>query len=1702
VDFRPYDYVDKDGRPAGFTVALIQAVADKMGMRVRFVTGSWDEVWNGLVAGQLDVLPTVTRTPSREALVDFSLPHTETFDAFFVREGRPPIKDLAAAAGKEIVVSRSDAAHHQLVDRKFAGKLILVETFPEGLRLIASSQYDAMLCSKIVGVLEGEQAGIKGVTAGPPISDYKRVFSFAVRKDNAELLEKLNQGLNIVKADGTYDRLYRKWLGAEIAPPPQWQTYFWQAIGIFAVLVLIAVTWVVARKAIESDRQTQALTPQQRGALFVFWRYALAIVAVAAGYAVRVGLEAWVGRGLPAFVTFYPAVMVAALLGGIGPGLLATAATAAIAAIWIMPPLGQLAIASPVDRLAMALFCGMGLFMTAVARLYRRSRAKAAAFDREEALRETRREKEFLANLLEAAEQPFAIGHPDGRLGLLNRAYEQLTGYTAAELRALDWSTVLTPAEWRDHERQNLEELHRTGRPVRYEKEYVRKDGTRVPIELLVSLGRDAAGRPEFYYSFLTDITARKQAEQALRESEQRWATTLSSIGDAVIATDVEGKITFMNAVSEGLTGWTHQEASMKPVTEVFNIVNEHTRGSVESPVAKVLREGMVVGLANHTILVRKDGTEVPIDDSGAPIRDSDGNSTGVVLVFRDITGRKQAEEALRERESRYRELVQNANSAILRWRRDGTITFINEYAQAFFGYSREEALGKSITILVPETESTGRDLKTLIDDIINHPENYASNINENIRRDGRRVWMAWTNRPVFDENGQVTQMFAVGTDITDRKRAEEELVKAKTLAENRAIELQAIMEAVPALVFITHDPQGSYMTGNRATYDMLGVPLLGNVSKSAPQEERPVTFRAMRDGQEIPADQLPVQQAAQGHEVRDYELDLVLADGTRRTIFGNATPLRGPDGGANGAIGVFIDITRRKETEEALRERMEELAALFDAVPMPVFIAHDPDCLHLTGNRLADEILRISHGNELSMSGPEETKPRHFRTFKDGRELRLDELPAQRAARGAHVKDFEFTLVFDDGMVRHVLGYGTPLLDDRGHPRGTVAVLVDITERKAAEEAVQRTLQRLYTVLSSMYGGLLLVTDEGRVEFANQALCDYFDLNDSPEDLVGLTASEVFAKIGEAYLDPDEAVAHVREIVDRGQPVKGEQVAMRGGRELLRDFIPIRIGGQSYGRLWCHTDITERKAMERALQKARDDLEQRVVERTEELANSEKEFRLLAEAMPQIVWITRADGWNIYFNQQWVDYTGLTLEESYGHGWNTPFHPDDQQRAWDAWQNAVTNNGTYSLECRLRKADGTYRWWLIRGVPVIDEKGGITKWFGTCTDIEEIKRTETQLRQAQKMEALGTMSGGIAHDFNNILAAIIGFSELLEGHVAKGSRDARHLHRIMEAGIRGRELVRQMLAFARKAEQEKRPLPVSSIVKESVKLLRATTPSTIDIKVNASNEALILGDPTQIQQVLMNLCTNAVHAMQEKGGSLDIELSDHSVLPANGDPRGIEPGQYVKLSIRDTGIGISADVMDKIFDPFFTTKKLGEGTGLGLSVVHGIVKQHDGYITVQSEPGKGSVFTVYFLKITGGPEAVAVHDDEIPTGSERILFVDDEEALVEMCEDILAELGYDVTSRMSSREALSLLKEDPSRFDLVITDQTMPEMTGVELAREVLAIRADMPIIMCTGFSYVVDADKARAAGIKAFAMKPLTKREIARTVRHVLDE
>ncbi|NLJ28977.1 MAG: response regulator [Deltaproteobacteria bacterium] len=415
---------------------------------------------------------------------------------------------------------------------------------------------------------------------------------------------------------------------------------------------------------------------------------------------------------------------------------------------------------------------------------------------------------------------------------------------------------------------------------------------------------------------------------------------------------------------------------------------------------------------------------------------------------------------------------------------------------------------------------------------------------------------------------------------------------------------------------------------------------------------------------------------------------------------------------------------------------------------------------------------------------------------------------------------------------------------------------------------------------------------------------------------------------------------------------------------------------------------------------------------------------------------------------------------------------------------------------------------------PIKDQAGNVLAAIEVVEDVtermlaqEEKVKLETQLRQAQKMEAIGTLAGGIAHDFNNILGIISGYTDLTMLDMLEGSREMEQLECIRKAVYRAKELVQQILTFSRQREEELIPLRVSSLVKEALKMLRATLPSIIDIRWNiqaSESEDLILGYPSQIHQVLMNLCTNASHAIGDQAGIIDVNLSRIQwEQEDSARPLELNQGYYLELTVSDTGCGIDPKIMDRIFEPYFTTKEAGVGTGMGLAVVHGIVKNHGGAITVESEPGKGSSFHVFFpaLKDKGK------HDGEmplepIPTGKECILLVDDEAALGQVAEKMLKHLGYEVVNRTSSIEALEAFRANPGKFDLVLTDRTMPQMTGMVLAREILKIRPDIPIILCTGFSDTLTQGKAAASGIREIVLKPFLLNDMARAVRHVLDQ
>jgi len=568
--------------------------------------------------------------------------------------------------------------------------------------------------------------------------------------------------------------------------------------------------------------------------------------------------------------------------------------------------------------------------------------------------------------------------------------------------------------------------------------------------------------------------------------------------------------------------------------------------------------------------------------------------------------------------------------------------------------------------------------------------------------------------------------------------------------------------------------------------------------------------------------------------------------------------------------------------------------------------------------------------------------------------------------------------------------------------------------------------------------------------------------------------------------------------------------------------------------------EINERKQAEELLRKAHDELERRVKERTTELVeaneqlkgeieerkraertlrNSEEKFRFLAEKMFDIVWTIDRDFKTTYVSPSIENVLGFTPEERKRQSLEEIITPESLQRVQEMFLRELQRNeeGTVdpdrsiTIEVEFYRKDGSTIWMENTVKAIRGSGGGIVGMHGVSRDITERKiaeeekiRLQFQLQQVHKMESIGTLAGGIAHDFNNMLGIIVGNTELAMDDVPEWNPARQNLEEIRTGSMRARDVVKQILAFSRQSPQEMKPVRISPIIKESLKLLRSSIPTTIKIHQNISSESdTVRADPTQINQVLINLCTNAAHAMGEKAGVLEVSLEHIEINEdASIHYHDLSSGKYLRLTVSDTGHGIEPKILERIFDPYFTTKKVGEGSGMGLSVVHGIVKTHGGDIFVDSELGKGTTFQVFFPYIEDEPEPQIEIAIEIPRGKERILFVDDEKAMVDAIQPMIERLGYKVTARTSSIEALEAFRANPDRFDLVIADFTMPNMTGVELAKELLKLRSNIPIILCTGYSEHINDDKAKASGIRAFLMKPVFLTEIANIIRRVLDD
>ena len=653
---------------------------------------------------------------------------------------------------------------------------------------------------------------------------------------------------------------------------------------------------------------------------------------------------------------------------------------------------------------------------------------------------------------------------------------------------------------------------------------------------------------------------------------------------------------------------------------------------------------------------------------------------------------------------------------------------------------------------------------------------------------------------------------------------------------------------------------------------------------------------------------------------------------------------------------------------------------------------------------------------------------------------------------------------------------------------RGENAVLAlaqDVTKRKLAQEALQLSEERFRTAFENASVGMSLVGLDGVFTEVNAALAS----------MIGYTPAEMVGKPVTAFTHPDDLSRRQQFVNDlsSGKLADGQQERRfihRNG-SVVWTLISANLQKDQTGRplhfISLVQDITERKKAEENLQLAQFCIDNAAV----------GIFRVADDA--RILEVNKHGYHSLGYSRS--ELLGMTIFDI-----DPAFLPEK----WAEHRRKLAQERVRVIQTYHRRKDGTR--FPVEVTVNYFEKDGEGFSYSFVMDISgrieaerDRKKLEDQLRQAQKMEAIGTLAGGIAHDFNNILSVIIGNADIL-GLSEDLSEDGRScLQQILTACERAKQLVKQILTFSRRGEQQRLLVNLKPIVTETFNFLKATLPSSIEVHQGIHGDAgAILADPTQMQQVLMNLCTNAAHAMEkQENGEINIGLEKVwiSTEQVRFEPE-VEPGEFVKLTVADTGPGIEPWVRERMFEPYFTTKEPGKGTGLGLSVVHGIIKAHGGLIKAYSEAGKGTSFHVFLPVAEGDWKTAAPRDTSLPRGSETLLLVDDEKALVDMTQQMLERLGYRVETRTSPLEAIEAFRANPGKYHAVITDMTMPQMNGISLSKKLLEIRADLPILLCTGFSDQANEEKARAAGIREFAFKPLALSDFAKTLRKMMDE
>ena len=1055
-----------------------------------------------------------------------------------------------------------------------------------------------------------------------------------------------------------------------------------------------------------------------------------------------------------------------------------------------------------------------------------------------------------------------------------------------------------------------------------------------------------------------------------------------------------------------------------------------------------------------------------------------------LALLARQLRRLDAANESLKDSRERFALAVAGSDDGIWDWDRASDAVFASARARELYG-------------LPPGPDETPRDAWHAQVQV--HPDDVAPRfaaVEANmmgrtplyefeyrvLHPDGRYRWVRARGLCVRDANGVALRMAGSVSDIDTRRRAEEAL----RVSEERF----ALAVAGSDVGVWDWDLRHGMAFESARAREIQGLP-------PGPESQRLddliASLRVHPDDAPRRAERIKAHLAG---ETPAYEVDYRVRhdDGQYRWVRVRALCIRDTEGQPCRMAGSVVDIDAQRRAEEALRLSEERYAIAMTG----------SDEAHWVWNVKTDELFSSPHLHRLTgIEGELPTTRSEWRArvpmHPDDRDSTQREVDLHLAGLTPRLH-VEYRVVDPaGGEVRWISSRGQCFRGADGQPDRVAGSTLDITERKRAEEALRESEERFARAVEGSNDGILDWDIGNDRMFASERAMRIAGLD---PDLVVRTHDEWLALLA---IHPDDEQTVKRTFRRQPKGRQGVQEADCRVRHSDGSWRWVRFRGRHladpHGQAtrWSGSisDIDAHKRTEQALRE------------------SQERYQLAVAGSNEGMWDWDMRNKTFFLSPRAQELLGLEPSEPMRpcEGWWSLFryHADDEKRVHDGLKAYLDDPGAahWEVEYRLHHAvSDSWVWFRERGVALRDEQGRPYRMAGSLEDVTERKnaeaerdRLESQLRQSQKLEAMGTLAGGIAHDFNNILSAILGYSELVQRDSAEGTPRRRHIDAAMSAALRAKSLVERILAFSRSGAGERIQVNVQSVVDEALSATAASLPPQVRLERDLdAGDAAVLGDATQIHQVVMNLCANAVQAMRT-GGTLSVTLQAIRLTEAERvSTTQLMPGGYIKLAVRDTGTGIAPQVLERIFDPFFTTKSAGLGTGLGLSLVHGIVADLGGGVELESKVGVGSTFTVY-LPRHGSAQATEAQGEPVVSGrGETILLIDDEETLVRLGEEMMAELGYEPVGFASSAAALESLRDTPERFDAVLSDEAMPEMTGSELAREIRRIRPDIPIVLMSGYVTPALIDRAREIGIKEVLAKPLAARDIARSLAEVL--